>query len=206
MGMHPLTAQQIADQDKRGGFNPSGVSDIGTGQAPSGGTSEYPGRSDLKQLNHNDYTIGYPADWQVFGDAQSAVTIAPQNGVGHDPNGQGAVAEGVIIDHFEPEQGGDLHSATHELVTSLRQSNPDLRQVGNDEDIRVNGLPGRSTDLIGTSPIRDNNGRAQRERDWLVTVQRRDGTILYLVFIAPQSDFDQLRPMFEQMLRTLHVK
>jgi len=39
-----------------------------------------------------------------------------------------------------------------------------------------------------------------------VSIQRRDGTLVYLVFIAPEKDFDQLRPTFEQMLRTLRVK
>jgi hypothetical protein len=112
----------------------------------------------------------------------------------------------VIIDRYEPEQGGSLDLATHDLIGSLRQSNSDLREIGNDEAIRVNGVAGRSTDLIGSSPVRDSNGKPQRERDWLVAVQRQDGTLLYLVFIAPQNGFDQLRPTYEQMLRTLKLK
>ena len=126
--------------------------------------------------------------------------------MGQDTNGQGAVAVGVIIDRYEPEQNVSLDQATHDLIANLRQSNPDLREVGNDEGIRVNGVSGRSADLIGTSPIRDSNQRAQRERDWLVAIERQDGTVLYLVFIAPQNQFDQLRPTFEQMLRTLRLK
>ena len=208
MNMHPLTAQQIAEQDQRGGFNPNGVSDTPTGSGTSGsrGNAGYPPSNNFKQLNHNDFTIGYPTDWQVYGDAQSAVTIAPPNGLQRDPTSQNAVAIGAIIDRFEPEQGGNLDQATHDLVASLRQSNPDLRQIGNDEAIRINGMAGRSADLIGASPIRDNNGRPQRERDWLVAVQRQDGTVLYLVFIAPENQFDQLRPTYEQMLRTLKAR
>jgi hypothetical protein len=204
--MQPLTAQQIADQNKRGGFNSGGANAEPSGQLPAGGAPSVQASSNFKRLDHSAFTIGYPSDWQVYGDAQSAVTIAPQSGVGQDQNGQGAVAVGVIIDRFEPEQGGSPDQATHELVASLRQSNPDLRQVGNDEPIRVNGAPGRSVDLIGTSPVRGSNGKPQKERDWLVSVQRQDGTLLYLVFIAPQSDFDHLRPTYEQMLRTLQVK
>ncbi|PYX98663.1 MAG: hypothetical protein DMG63_11230 [Acidobacteria bacterium] len=208
MNMRPLTAQQIAEQDHRGGFNPSGVSDGSTGGQVSSVSRDtgYSASGNFQQLNHGAFTISYPSNWQVYGDTQSAVTIAPQNGVGKDSNGQSSVAVGVIIDRFEPEQGRPLDQATHDLVASLRQSNPDLRQVGNDETIRVNGVPGRSADLIGTSPIQSNNGRAQRERDWLVTVGQQDGTLLYLVFIAPQNQFDQLRPTFEQMLRTLRLK
>ncbi|HVH88055.1 MAG TPA: M48 family metallopeptidase [Terriglobales bacterium] len=205
MGMRAMTAQQIADQDKRGGFNPNGVNAGSPERLPSGGAG-YSASANFKQLDHSTFTIGYPADWQVYGDAQSAVTIAPPNGVGQDANGQSAVAVGLIIDRFEPEQGGGLDQSTHDLIASLRQSNPDLRQVGNEEAIRVNGVAGRSTDLIGTSPIRDSSGRAQRERDWLVSVQRQDGTLVYLVFIAPQTRFDELRPTYEQMLRTLRLR
>ena len=206
LGLHPLTARQIAEQDQRGGFNPNGVNDSSAGQVSSGSRDTgYSTSSNFQQLNHSAFTIGYPSNWQVYGDAQSAVTVAPQNGVGQDSSGQSAVAVGVIIDRYEPEQSIALDQATHDLIRNLRQSNPDLRQVGNDEAIRVNGVPGRSADLIGTSPLRESN-QAQRERDWLVTIERQDGTVLYLVFIAPQSQFDQLRPTYEQMLRTLRLR
>lgn len=207
MGMHPLTAQQIAEQDQRGGFNPSGVSAGPPGSLPSGsGGGQYSASNNFRQLNHTAFTIGYPTDWQVYGDSQSAVTIAPSNGVSRDPNGQSGVAVGVIIDRFEPEQGASSDQAVHDLIASLRQSNPDLRQIGYDEAIRVNGVSGRSADLIGTSLLRDSSGRAEKERDWLVAIQRQDGTLLYAVFIAPQNEFDRLRPTYEQMLRTLRVK
>jgi Zn-dependent protease with chaperone function len=222
MQIRPMTAQQIAMQAKQGGFPPSGINPQGSGQSYPGesGASRgdrgygegnqrsgsYSQTGSMRQLNHGAFTISYPAEWKVFGDAQSAVTIAPSDGVARDANGQSAVAYGVIIDRFDPERNGNADDATHELIASLRQSNGDLRQIGNDEAIRVNGIPGRSADLIGSSPMRDNNGRQQPERDWLVSLQRRDGTLLYLVFIAPQRDFDQLRPTFEQMLRSVQVK
>jgi len=207
MGMHPLTAQQIAAQDKQGGFNPNGVDAGPTGPPEERSNEGYSAPStSFQQLNHSAFTIGYPSDWKVFGDSQSAVTIAPSNGVQRDEHGQSSVATGAIIDRFEPEQGSSFDQAVHDLIGSLRQSNPDLREIGNDETIRVNGVSGRSADMIGTSPMRETSGRPEKERDWLVTVQRQDGTLLYVVFIAPQSQFDQLRPTYERMLRTLRVK
>lgn len=80
-----------------------------------------------------------------------------------------------------------------------------LRVIGHDENIRVNGMAGKSVDLIGTSPM-GQGGRAVQERDWLVTVRRRDGSLLYLVFISPDRDFGALHPTFEQMLRSLRVQ
>jgi len=138
----------------------------------------------------------------VFGDQNSSVTIAPQGGVSNS-----AVAYGVLINTFQPEDSNaSLDQATHELLASLRQSNPDLREIGHDENIRVNGVAGKSVDLIGNSPLQDQSGRSGQERDWLVAVKRRDGSLLYLVSIAPDKDFESLRPTFERMLKSLKLR
>ena len=52
----------------------------------------------LKVFSHNEYQISYPENWQVFGDPNSNVTIAPRSGVS-----QNAVAYGVIIANYQPE-------------------------------------------------------------------------------------------------------
>ncbi len=151
-------------------------------------------------MSNDAFEISYPSNWKVNGDPSSSVTIAPDGGVA-----QNAVAYGVIIDEFQPETDMSLDAATHQLIANLRQSNPGLRTVGNDESIRVNGVPGRSQEMIGTSPIKQGN-QALQERDWLVTTQRADGSVIYLVFIAPEKDFPKLRPTFEQMLRSFRGK
>jgi hypothetical protein len=61
-------------------------------------------------------------------------------------------------------------------------------------------------DLLGNSPLQDQSGRPGRERDWLVTFQRRDGSLLYVVAIAPDKDFESFRPTFEQMLKSIRLR
>src|SRR4029077_3397123 len=113
---------------------------------------------------------------------------------------------GVIINGFQPENMGSLDAATHELVARLRQGNPDLRQVGTDQDIKVNGVAAKSVDLMGVSPLQDGQGKAARERDWLITLPTRDGQqVLYAVFIAPDQESAKLRGTFENMLRSLRL-
>jgi hypothetical protein len=193
-GMKPLTAQQIAAQQQPGATSNSSSSGISASDiSPSG---------KMRSFNHSTYSISYPENWQVFGDQNSAVTIAPQSGVS-----QNAVAYGAMINDYQPEdENATVDQATHDLLASLRQSNPDLRQIGHDENIRVGGVAGKSVDLIGTSPLQDQSGRAVQERDWLVTLKRRDGSLVCMVFIAPDRDFGSLRPNFEQMLRSLRLR
>ena len=154
----------------------------------------------LTQLQHSAFSISYPENWQISGDRQSAVTIAPQAGVG-----EGAIAYGVVIGGAQDPNAGSLDQATADLVQTLQQSNPGLRVSAKAENIEVNGLQAQSVNLTGVSPMQQ-NGEALRERNWLVTVARPRGGLLYLVFIAPDRDFGQLRSTYEQMLNSLQLR
>jgi len=190
-GLKPLTAQEIAAQQQA-------QSQSVKGRLPA---TEYPSR-DTQIFTHDLFEVSYPKNWQVFGDRTSTVNIAPPSGVSDN-----AIAYGVLISDYQPEDNNaTVDQSTHALLNTLRQSNQDMKQVGNDENIRVAGVTGKSVDLIAASPVQDATGRAQRERDWLVTVPGRRGNLIYLVFIAPDADFNTLRPTFDQMLRSLRVK
>jgi predicted Zn-dependent protease len=189
------TAQQIAN----GQFAheaPEAGPNGDNGAQPSIGPS-----GNYRTFKHGAYTVTYPENWQIHGDAESAVTIAPRNGIAND-----AVAIGAIINEFQPENSAGIDTATHQLVRSLQQSNPALKEIGNDEDVTVNKVHGKSVDMIGKSPLTGSDGQPERERDWLVALPAQDGSVIYVVFIAPDQDFMNLRPTFEQMLRTLHLK
>jgi Zn-dependent protease with chaperone function len=194
-GMKALTAQEIQDQQKRQGAVSDQQISRGSGITPSG---------QFQTFNHSEYSVAYPSNWQVFGDANSEVTIAPKNGIAGD-----AIAYGAIISGFQPENSGGgnpLDDATRQLLDQLRQSNPDLRATGSAENITVNGRPAKSIMLLGPSPLKDQNNRSERERDWLVATQRQDGTVHYFVFIAPDQDFASLQPTFDKMLRSLKTR
>jgi beta-barrel assembly-enhancing protease len=210
------SAQEIADgakqgvwlsQNRKNGSIPANLPMTASqgGAAVGGGTLEnvsYPQikpSGDYKRLDHSAFTISYPNNWQVSGDQNSSVTIAPSAGVT-----QGSVAYGVVIGGAQ-DQSGSLDQATQNLVQSLEQSNPGLRASGSEQRISVNGMEGREITLSGASPV-ESNGQALRERDWLVTVPRQQGGLLYLVFIAPENDFGQLRGTYQKMLDSLEMK
>jgi hypothetical protein len=191
------------------GMPPAPQSGQGAQQSSTGTVGNVPSASvtpsgNFKSYDHSAFRGSYPDNWEVFGDVNSAVTIAPRAGISAN-----AVAYGVIINGFQPEAGrgtGSLDDNTHQLIDSLHQGNPNLKVIGQDETIRVNRVPGKSVELTGPSPLQDLSGNAVREHDWLVTVQRSDGSILYMMFIAPEREFHSLLPTFENMVGSFQLR
>jgi len=200
------TGKQIAD----GQFTPTGVTGPGSNgggsvkqtSASTGSTSGGIAPSGNYQVfEHNAYRIKYPDNWTVNGKADSTnITITPNGGV----VGNG-IAYGVIVDGFKP-QSSDMDSATRELVQSIVQGNPGMKQVGNPEEITVNGVHARSVDLVNSSPIKDSNGQPLKEKDWLVALPLKNGEVLYSVFISTDRDSTKMQPAFDTMLRSLKLK
>jgi beta-barrel assembly-enhancing protease len=186
-GVVPANLPNAADENGEGAFTGINFPQV----RPSRG---------FNQLRHSAFSIAYPENWRAYGDQQSAVTIAPQAGVG-----QGAIAYGVVIGGARDPNSRSLNWATAELVQTLQQTNPGLRQSGNVRTISFNGNTGKSVRLLGRSPLRE-NGQSLRERDWLVTVARPQGGLLYLVFIAPDRDFGKLRSTYQRMLNSLEIR
>ncbi|HXY11143.1 MAG TPA: M48 family metallopeptidase [Terriglobales bacterium] len=146
-------------------------------------------------------TIQYPDNWQVTMPKQrgQSVTIAPQAGVTADGVGYGVVLNGVA----PPQgQGMSIDDVTRQLVQDMEQ-NETLQPVGDAQPITVAGIQGRSVSLQSISPFPAENGRPQKERDWLVTVPQRDGSVIFMVFVAPQSHFDRFQPTYEAMLNSV---
>jgi hypothetical protein len=76
-----------------------------------------------------------------------------------------------------------------------------MRQTGNAKDLTVGGGAAKSVELLGNSAIRE-KGQPVLERIRLVAVQAKGSLILYLVFVAPDTDFDLMRPAFDRILRS----
>jgi Zn-dependent protease with chaperone function len=151
--------------------------------------------SNYKSFDHSAFTMTYPDNWTLSGDANSSVTIAPKGGSSGD-----TVAFGAVVNGVKPQQGASLEDATGQLVAQMQQSGG-LKQVGNGENFTLNGRPARSIVFLGPSPL-----QGEQERDWLVTQQRQDGTLMYVVFVSPEKDFESLKPAFQKMLKSFKLK
>jgi len=187
---------------------PEGMTLQDSGQSQSGGGSSGPVTlndvmpsakfllADLGPLK-----MSRPENWEVIAPQQKGqyLIIAPRAGV--VSNG---VGYGVMINGVSPkDQKMTIDQVTDEIVSALQSNSGDLKAVGKAGDVQIAGVRGRTVDMQSTSPFPDAKGQSQRERDRLVTVPRPDGSVIFMVFVAPESEFDRLDPTFQKMLQSV---
>lgn len=174
--------------------------DLGhTAPAPAAGVPTDRPSNQLRWYRGQSFSLEYPDNWQPSGDRRTnAVTIAPSGGVVEGSGGQTLVGYGLEVDYYSPPSGpADLNRDTPALIQRLRRNNPDLRIGRETRSIQVAGQPALLSTLYSRSPYRD-----EQEVDVLATVARPEG-LFYVIFIAPQSLFDQVQPAFEAILRSV---
>lgn len=168
----------------------TGATDVSFGQVkPS---------SNFVPLQKEGFSIAYPDNWKVAGD-ENTTLIAPPSG-----SAESGISYGVIMG-VNRNSGGSLDDATRQLAQNLQQDNPGMRIAGEVKKVEANGVEGRSLELAGNSPLQE-NGQPLPERDWLVAIPRPQGDLLYLVFVSPERNFDQLRPTYQKMLESLQIR
>jgi Zn-dependent protease with chaperone function len=192
-GTHPFTAKQVAS----GVWKQQG----GSAPAPAGSPlprlteAQWTPQGNWQALQGDGFTVSYPGNWKGVISGASAL-VAPPGGTGP----QDAVGYGMLSGRFQPPQLGEVAAETDQLVAQLKQQNPQLNP-GAASDVVVNQVRGRSLEAT-------NSGAAGggTERDWLVALPESSGTLRYVVFVAPDADFNALRPTFERMLGTLKLR
>jgi hypothetical protein len=130
------------------------------------------------------------------------VTIAPNAGVTAHGVGYGVLLNGVASPNGERMS---IDDATRQLVEEMQQNNG-LQPVSDTRPINVSDIQGCSVMLQSSSPFPSANGQPQKEQDWLVTFPQRDGSFIFMVFVAPQSDFARLKSTYEAMLKSVQFR
>jgi hypothetical protein len=215
------TAQEIQAGAKSGQWaslnakNGAGINTAGDSAFPTRGSAAStmsPARVSLRNILPNEHmvsanlgpiTISHPENWPVALPEQKGqfVTIAPAEGVTSSGVGYGVMLNGTGA----PPQKMTIDDMTAALIQQIQQSN-ELEPQGKPEAIKVGSKDGRATSLRSPSPFPDANGKPQPERDWLVTVQQSDGSMIYMIFIAPEADFGALQPTYDAMVKSIQFR
>ena len=219
-GLKAYTAQEIAQGAKSGQWEPANKKNgavfapaqgFSAASPPQARTAVAPAvsrvslndvmpSSNFQLVDLGVMKIARPGNWEIIAPKQQgqSLTIAPREGIA----GNG-VGYGVVINAVSLKQQATIDQVTDAIVRAIEGTTGDTRAVGNPADIQVAGTRGRTVHLQSTSEFSDASGQAQKERDQLVTIPRSDGTVIYLVFVAPESDFQSLSPTFEKMLQSI---
>jgi hypothetical protein len=173
----------------------------GAGRVPTVSISAVKPSLDLQTADLGALMISRPQNWEILENQQSSATIAPRAGVSG-----GAVAYGVVI-HSTRAPAGQMTASqlTSAIAQSLQSSDSNMKVVGQVQPVTVSGSSGGSVLLETLSPMTGADGNLQRERDWLVAVQR--GTdVIYFVFVSTAANYQQFQPTFEKMLRSVQFR
>ena len=183
MSPAPTTEQATKNGGNRG---PTGRAD-----PPISGNVPRPS-SGFKAYNEgNVFRISVPSNWREL-PGNSSVTFAPDGGYG-TANQQSVFTHGAQVGLARNETH-DLQTATDELIQSLAQSNPQLRQASGYSRAAIGDRAGLSATLDNVS---DATGR--NERIDVFTTLMQDGTLFYLLGVAPDNEFNSYEQIFRRV-------
>ncbi len=187
------TTEQVMRQggtrNTRGGGGYPSDSRVGQVEPPSGRYQTYE-EGDL-------FRVEVPSNWREL-PSNTSVTFAPEGAYGtHE--GQSVFTHGLQIG-VERNESHNLRTATDELIRGLAQSNPQLRPSGRYSNVTFAGRRGLATVLANMSDV-----TRQEERIALYTAQLQDGSLFYVVGVAPAQEFSAYQPIFNRSVRSLQL-
>jgi hypothetical protein len=148
--------------------------------------------SSYKNYNEgNVFRISVPSNWREL-PGNNSVTFAPDGAYG-TANQQSVWTHGVEAG-LSRNETHDLQTATDELIQTLAQSNQRLSRSGGYGRATVGNREGIRTVL---SNVSDATGR--NERIELFTTTLQDGTLFYLIGVAPDTEFNTYEPVFSRI-------
>ena len=157
-----------------------------------------PPSGDWRTYQPGDFLrISVPANWgQVSGG--NTVMFAPRGGYLQAENGQSAFTHGIEVG--VTQANGNLQQQTEQLLQSFARSNPQLRRQSGYARTDVGGRQGLTTTLSNVSEV-----TGEREAVNVSTVQLRDGSVLFLVGVAPTDEARTYLNTFSRIRQNLEL-
>jgi len=192
MAPAPTTEQATRTASGR----PTGTSGGGDTRPPTGRVP--PPSSSFRTYSEGDlFKVSVPSNWREL-PGQNSVTFAPDGAHGQT-NGQSVFTHGVELGSARNETH-NLETSTTELVESLAQANPGLSRSTAFDRVTVAGRPGLRAVLSNNQ-----SATGQPESIAIFTTQLRDGNLFFALAVAPRTDFDSYRGVFDKVIRSIQL-
>jgi Zn-dependent protease with chaperone function len=147
----------------------------------------------------NFMRLQVPANWGRV-DGNSSVTFAPEGGHYRTQNGGTGFTHGVQLGVI-PSEAHSHQDATDELVDGLQQSNPQIRRQSNSY-VRES-IGGRTALSVTLRNVSEVTGAAELVS--VSTVPLRDGSLLYLIAVAPQDEANTYSGAFRRVKQSVRL-
>jgi len=193
--MAPARSMQELAQNSSGNRQPNGRS------YPAGSRIEQ--RVERPSGRYNTYSqrnvfqISVPNNWQRFEEGNS-VTFAPRGAFG-DYRGQSVFTHGTITG-IVSAGSNNLEDASDRYIGALMQNNGYLQPQGRYQRGTIDGRQALSIRLAGRSPV-----TGQTEIVTVHTAMLRNGTLFYMVNVAPNGDYSLYDQALSTVLRSVQL-
>ena len=191
------TTEQVARARQQGGQVP-GQSRVPVGngnnarvEAPSSQWQTYQPGDFLR--------ISVPANWEQLKGGGNTVMFVPDGGYVRADNGQSAFTHGLEIGVTRGD--GNLQQQTEQLLQGFAQSNPQLRRQGGYSRANIGGRQGLTTTLSNVSEV-----TGDPEAVNVSTVQLRDGSVLFLIGVAPTDQARTYLTAFSRIRQNVQLE
>ena len=142
--------------------------------------------------------LSVPSNWQAI-DGNGTITYAPEGGYFRTQNGQSAFTHGVQVGVTQAD-GGSLQQKTEQLLQGFSQGNPQLRRRGGYSRANIGGRQGLTTTLSNVSEV-----TGETEAVNVSTVELRDGSVLFLIGVAPEDEARTYFSTFNRVRQSLQI-
>jgi len=194
-GMSPAyTAEQIA-KGQAGGNNRT----VGTGGRARTVNVQAPSGSYRTHQPANFLRVSVPSNWDEVENGNGGITYAPDGAFFEGNNGGTTFTHGVQIGVAQGGSG-NLQRDTQQLLNNFARSNPDLQNAGSARRESIGGRTGLTTPLSNVSEV-----TGEREYITLSTTQLRDGSLLYIIGVAPQPQANQYESAFRRIRQSVQI-
>jgi Peptidase family M48 len=146
----------------------------------------------------NFLAVNAPDNWDQIQNGNSVV-LAPEGGFFQTGNNRTAFTHGMEFGIIGSESH-NLQQATDELIDSFSRSNPDLRMQGGYRRDRIGGRNALTAYFSNTS---EDTGRPELVA--LSTVQLRDGSIVYMIGVAPENESNSYEQAFRRVRQSVQI-
>ncbi len=183
----PSTEDATRNAGRTTGGSPTGTA--GAGRIT--GNVERPSSRYTSYTEGNLFRVSVPSNWRELA-GNNSVTFAPDGGYGAS-NQQSVFTHGVEAGLTRNETH-DLQTATDELVQGLTQANPRMGRNSSYDRGAIGGRQGLRTVLSNQNEV---TGRPERVA--LYTTLLDDGTLFYLIGVAPDNEFTSYDQVFNRV-------